>query len=70
MTLKKYYKLLKAHDWQYEYSDDFMIWHKGKKELEVLYTIAAKSEECKQLLYAYSDWLLRGGPKPKEPKDE
>lgn len=70
MTLKEYYQLLKTHDWHYEYSDDPIIWHEGKAERERLYLLASKSEECKQLLYAYSDWLLHGAPKPKEPEDE
>ena len=25
-------KLLKSHDWYYDYSDDYTAWHRGKEE--------------------------------------
>jgi hypothetical protein len=25
-------KLLQAHDWYYDYSDDYTAWHRGKEE--------------------------------------
>lgn len=34
--LQQYILALKAHDWAYEYSDDYRIWRAGKASLEAL----------------------------------
>ena len=34
--LNEYETLLKAHDWTYEYSDDFRVWTRGREEYHKL----------------------------------
>jgi|LakMenE18May11ns_1017448.scaffolds.fasta_scaffold5840688_1 hypothetical protein len=34
--LLQYEKLLKAHDWYYDYSDDHRAWRKGSDEFDAL----------------------------------
>ena len=29
-------KMLKAHDWTYEYSDDHRYWERGRKEMSII----------------------------------
>lgn len=39
--MDEYIKLLKQHDWTYEYSDDHRAWSKGKNQRKVLRDMAA-----------------------------
>lgn len=32
----EYENLLKHHDWWFEFSEDFSVWKKGKRELEII----------------------------------
>lgn len=37
-TEQEYRDALKAHDWYYDYSDDYTAWSKGRDERTALYT--------------------------------
>ena len=40
--MNEYIKLLQAHDWYYNYSDDFNVWQKGRKERDQLISFKAE----------------------------
>jgi hypothetical protein len=52
MDLEKYKKLLKEHDWYYQYSDDHSVWRAGSHSHNVLWHFAKQSPEH---LKAYQD---------------
>lgn len=52
-TLPAYYRLLLAHDWYFEYSDDQGVWKRGCQNLSKLETISKTSYEHQELFNAF-----------------
>lgn len=38
--IEEYKRLLRIHDWQYDYADDHSVWTRGKNEREKLVRLA------------------------------
>ena len=50
MSEDDYLKLLKAHDWTYQYSDDHSVWKKGTQTSQTLVSLA-KSNANLEVMY-------------------
>ena len=61
-TLPEYWDMLKAHDWYYQMSDDFRVWHRGDRNYSRLKTIAEESPEHHDLLMAFGSYYFNGTP--------
>ena len=54
MSEDDYLKLLKAHDWTYQYSDDHGVWRKGSQAAQNLVNLANNDAKLKSL---YTDYI-------------
>ena len=70
ISLYSYYKMLEAHDWYYDFSDDPRVFRAGQGALGKLQTIAKQSQEHLALFNAYKTYVNKKGPRPDEPKEE
>ena len=54
MSEDEYLKLLKGHDWYYQYSDDHGVWRKGSQSAKNLVNLANNDAKLKSL---YTDYI-------------
>ncbi len=59
MTRAEYTALLMAHDWHYEYSDDYTVWRKGEAESKVLLMHADVNPEFDEMYDAHVEGMKR-----------
>ena len=55
MTVEEYEKLLIAHDWYYDYSDDHQVYIKGSENKQLLFNLSNTNAKFKELWNAYHD---------------
>ena len=56
-SLNEFWKMLRNHDWTFEYSDDGDVWRKGRKQYEEIQKIVKNgSIEHVELYTQYSDY--------------
>lgn len=53
MTIEEFRKLLDAHDWYYDFSDDGNVMRRGRAAEDRLKAIAASSPELQEYYTAY-----------------
>ncbi len=53
MSEEDYLKLLKGHDWYYQYSDDHSVWKRGSEAAQRLTTLAKNDAKLKDLYNNY-----------------
>ncbi len=53
MSEEDYLKLLKGHDWYYQYSDDHSVWKRGSEAAQRLITLAKNDAKLKDLYNNY-----------------
>lgn len=56
MTLQEYYDALKAHDWQYQYSDDGSVYRRGEAEERRLRVARDTSSRHLSLWTRFNAW--------------
>lgn len=76
VTLKEYYKMLKEHDWYFDWSDDGRVWEKGRAAHSRLAAMSTQSPEHKALWEGFKShkftgkpWNTEQAPMPEEPKE-
>jgi hypothetical protein len=52
--MKEYLKLLKSHDWTYEYSDDHSVWQRGSKQSDAIRRLGDKVDPDRELYKKHS----------------
>lgn len=52
--LHRYQRLLAAHDWTYEHSDDHSVWQRGRTERAVLQALAQQLDPDRKLWEEYA----------------
>jgi len=52
--MKEYIKLLKSHDWTYDYSDDHSVWQRGSKEADAIRALGDKVDPDRELYKKHS----------------
>jgi len=57
MTKQQFWRLCKAHDWTYMYSDDARVYRQGRTESEVLADAVKAHPELISILSQWSDWV-------------
>jgi hypothetical protein len=65
--LREYWKALRYHDWQYNYSDDHHVWTKGHDMEGKLHKWSEKSPEHTELYNVFKTWSLSPGTSPIPP---
>lgn len=63
ITIEEYYRLLKAHDWYYEFSDDHRVWKEGQRKSDYLRKVADLKSDLgdnsfSSLLKSFQDWYF------------
>lgn len=67
-SLNKFWRILRNHDWTYEYSDDHNVWRRGSAELSFIRSIVEQGgEDYKKLFEEYSEYAWRKDNSIKEP---
>lgn len=69
-TLSDYYKMLQAHDWHYEMSDDRSVYKRGQAERTRLRMTSEESAKHAALYTDYYLYVTQGKPKPQEPMEK
>ena len=74
MTKLEYYQLLRSHDWNYQYSDDFSVYTKGHNNQLQLQSLTRLNPEFvpmyqEWLEYIASCWEQDPLPIPEPPKE-
>lgn len=57
--LDAYIKLLKHHDWYFDYSDDGNVWRRGNEQQKVITDTAKKHELYDQAYKIWSAYIFR-----------
>lgn len=57
-TLQEYDRMLRNHDWNYEYSDDKTKWKAGSNERARLLEISHISDSYRAMFQAYMNKLI------------
>ena len=52
--MKEYIKLLKSHDWTYQYSDDHSVWKRGSAEADAIRSLGDKVDPDRELYKKHS----------------
>jgi len=52
--MEEYIKLLKSHDWTYDYSDDHSVWQRGSKEADAIRRLGDKVDPDRELYKKHS----------------
>ena len=52
--MAEYIKMLKSHDWTYEYSDDHSVWQRGSKEADAIRRLGDKVDPDRELYKKHS----------------
>ena len=60
MTLNEYDKLLRGHDWYYNYSDDGRVWRAGESVQSQIVRLSKTSEDHFTLYDAWSKHYFSG----------
>ncbi len=60
MTLNEYDKLLRGHDWYYNYSDDGRVWRAGESVQSQIVSLSKMSEDHLTLYNAWSKYYFSG----------
>jgi 6-phosphogluconate dehydrogenase (decarboxylating) len=72
-TLNQFWKILRSHDWTYQYSDDSRVWRQGSIESSNIHDIVKQGgEEYNKLYEEYSKYAWRQDDsisEPNEPQD-
>jgi len=56
-SLNEFWKMLRNHDWSYEYSDDHSVWRKGQQQFDEIQNVVKNgSVEYKELFNQYSEY--------------
>lgn len=67
-TLNQFWRILRNHDWTFEYSDDHSVWRRGSAELSAIKDIVeAGGKEYKNLFDEYSNYAWRKDNSINEP---
>lgn len=61
MNIEEYKKFLKRMDWLYEYSDNYSVYSKGKRDMANARRYADTSEEHKQAFYEAYKGVVKYG---------
>ena len=68
-SLNKFWRMLRNHDWTFDYSDDHSIWRRGTAELSAISEVVeAGGEEYKKLFEDYSAYAWRKDDSIKQPE--
>lgn len=69
-SLNEFWKMLRNHDWTYEYSDDGSVWRRGQKQYdEIQNAVKNGTSEHRDLFYQYSEYAWgRSKVQPSKPK--
>lgn len=62
--LAAYHDLLSMMDWQYQFSDDPLIWKKGEEKVARARLLQAEVDPTGELWMSYSGSRMHGAPKP------
>jgi hypothetical protein len=72
-TLSQFWKILRSHDWTFQYSDDSRVWRQGNIEISNIHNIVKQGgEEYSKLFEDYNKYAWRQDnsiSEPKEPQD-
>ena len=56
-SLNEFWKMLRNHDWTYEYSDDGSVWRRGQQQFDEIQNVVKNgSIEHKELFNQYSEY--------------
>jgi len=68
-SLNEFWKMLRNHDWTYEYSDDGSVWRRGQKQLDEIRAVVDNgTSEHKELFNQYNEYAWgRSKIQPKMP---
>lgn len=53
MSEEEFLKMLKAHDWYYQYSDDHRVWSKGRAESQAIFAAMKANPELGKIYQEY-----------------
>lgn len=68
-SLNKFWRMLRNHDWTYNYSDDHSVWRRGETEICAIRAVVEEGgEEYKKLFDAYSAYAWRKDDSIQQPK--
>jgi len=68
-SLNQFWRMLRNHDWTFDYSDDHSIWRRGTAELSAIREVVeAGGEEYKKLFDEYSAYAWRKDNSIEQPK--
>lgn len=68
-TLNQFWKILRDHDWTYQYSDDHSVWQRGHAELCEIHNIVKEGgEEYDKLFEDYKKYAWREDNSVQEPE--
>lgn len=77
ISLNQYWKMLRAHDWHYDFSDDISAYRKGRNSENMLAHISWNSKEHQKLWDCFNEHysnVVKGldgvSSIPEEPKEE
>lgn len=73
ITVQEYYKLLKSHDWYYEFSNSHLKWQKGKENETKLKNLGCFDIKLKKMyedFVAYHNERIDGNLNIHQPKLE
>jgi predicted nucleic acid-binding Zn-ribbon protein len=67
-SLNRFWRMLRDHDWTFDYSDDGSVWRRGQAELNAIREVVeAGGEEYKKLFKEYSEYAWRKDDSIKQP---
>lgn len=68
-SLNKFWRMLRNHDWTYNYSDDHSVWRRGESQLAAIREVVeAGGDEYKKLFISYSEYAWRKDDSIKQPE--
>lgn len=68
-SLNRFWRMLRDHDWSYNYSDDHSVWRRGELELSAIREVVeAGGEKYKKLFNEYSEYAWRKDDSIKQPE--
>jgi hypothetical protein len=65
--LRSYYDALSRHEWTFDYSDDYRVWDKGRREMEYLQGMTTKNPRFAELFREFSNYIWGRATKPARP---
>lgn len=65
MNNTDFYNLLCAHDWLYDYSDDYSVWKRGNEQHAQIMRIVKENPQYSDLYHDFAEYVFtRNSPKP------